>query len=76
MAIIDRLNGKDGLYRVLIRPDHLGNENEKWPEALRLGSAVGGWIMLKDVPIWWEVWRQLNGFPPEYIEDEKTQERK
>ena len=76
VAIIDRLNGKDGLYRVLIKPDHLGNENEKWPEALRLGSAVGGWIMLKDVPIWWEVWRQLNGFPPEYIEDEKTQEKK
>ena len=77
VAIIDRVNSKNGEYRVLIKPDHQGNENEKWPEALRLGSAVSGWIMLKDVPIWWEVWRQLNGFPPEYIEEgEKVEEKK
>jgi hypothetical protein len=23
--------------------------------------------MLKDVPIWYELWRQFNGFPPDYI---------
>ncbi|TAE99561.1 MAG: HlyD family efflux transporter periplasmic adaptor subunit [Runella slithyformis] len=70
VAIIDRVNSKNGGFRIIIKPDHLGNENEKWPAALRLGSAVNGWVMLKDVPIWWEVWRQLNGFPPDFIEDE------
>ena len=23
-------------------------------------------MLLKDVPIWYELWRQINGFPPEY----------
>jgi hypothetical protein len=31
---------------------------------LRQGSGVLGWTMLDDVPIWFELWRQLNGFPP------------
>jgi len=21
---------------------------------------------LNDVPVWYEIWRQINGFPPEY----------
>ena len=24
-------------------------------------------MMLKDVPIWYELWRQFNGFPPDYV---------
>ncbi|MEZ4905464.1 MAG: hypothetical protein R2822_28710 [Spirosomataceae bacterium] len=36
---------------------------------MRIGSGVNGFVMLKDVPIWWEIWRQLNGFPPDYLED-------
>jgi len=23
--------------------------------------------MLQDVPIWYELWRQFNGFPPDYM---------
>ena len=68
VAIIDRVSSKNGEYRLLIKPDHKGNENDIWPEQLRIGSGVNGFVMLKDVPIWWEVWRQLNGFPPDYLE--------
>jgi hypothetical protein len=25
--------------------------------------------MLNNVPIWYELWRQLNGFPPDYTGD-------
>jgi hypothetical protein len=25
-------------------------------------------MLLNDVPVWYEIWRQLNGFPPEYYE--------
>ena len=35
-----------------------------WPEQIRLGSGAYGWAMLGDVPVWYEIWRQLNGFPP------------
>ncbi len=81
VAIIDRVNSKNGEYRLIIKPDHKGNENEKWPEQLRIGSGVNGFVMLKDVPIWWEIWRQLNGFPPDYLngilpQEEETKDSK
>jgi adhesin transport system membrane fusion protein len=76
VAIIDRVNSKNGEYRLLIKPNPQGNENELWPEQLRIGSGVNGFVMLKDVPIWWEIWRQLNGFPPDYLEDILPNEEK
>jgi multidrug resistance efflux pump len=55
-------NGK-GQFRVLILP----NENDKiqWPSDryLRQGVRVNGWIMLQEVMLGYEMWRQLNGFP-------------
>ncbi|HEY9116494.1 MAG TPA: biotin attachment protein, partial [Roseivirga sp.] len=37
---------------------------EEWPEQLRMGSGTKGWVMLDNVAVWYEIWRQLNGFPP------------
>ncbi len=55
-------NGK-GKFRVLVRPD---DEDRSWPEErfLRQGVRANGWVLLNQVPLWFEVWRQLNGFPP------------
>jgi multidrug efflux pump subunit AcrA (membrane-fusion protein) len=61
IAVIDQVNAPDGSYRVLVRPDVT---DEPWPELLRVGSGVIGWAMLDEVPIWYEFWRTLNGFPP------------
>jgi adhesin transport system membrane fusion protein len=61
VAVIDRVESKNGLFRVLVVPDP---DDEPWPKQLRLGSGVFGWILLDNVPIWYEIWRQLNGFPP------------
>jgi len=49
-----------------VKPDPT---DEKWPELLRLGSGAKGWVMLNDVPIWYAIWRQMNGFPPSIYED-------
>ena len=62
VAVIDN-TGTNGQYRILVVPDP---EEESWPEALRVGSGVYGWAMLNTVPVWYEIWRQLNNFPPEY----------
>ncbi|MCU0621157.1 MAG: HlyD family secretion protein [Gemmatimonadales bacterium] len=61
IAVIDQLDSKGGKFRILVQPDP---DDDPWPEQLRMGSGVHGWAMLDTVPIWWEIWRQLNGFPP------------
>jgi hypothetical protein len=43
------------------------DKNDKpWPRQLRLGTGASGIALLKDVPIWYELWRNINGFPPDY----------
>lgn len=65
VAVIDNI-ASNGKYRILVVPDP---EEEKWPDPLRVGSGVYGWAMLNDVPIWYELWRNLNGFPADYMGD-------
>ena len=62
VAVIDNID-TDGRYRVLVVPDEA---QEPWPAALRVGTGVAGWAMLNDVPVYYEIWRQMNGFPPDY----------
>jgi multidrug resistance efflux pump len=62
VAVIDNA-GVNGQYRLLVVPDQ---DQEPWPDALRVGSGVYGWAMLDTVPVWYELWRQLNGFPANY----------
>ena len=61
VAVIDQVASADGSFRVLVSPD---STDEAWPEQLRLGSGVNGWAALQTVRVWFEIWRQLNGFPP------------
>ena len=65
VQVIDYVNTKPGEFRILVTPD---KSDEKWPEQLRVGSGIKGWVMLDDVPVWYEIWRQLNGFPPSLYE--------
>ncbi|MGK7396713.1 MAG: HlyD family secretion protein [Candidatus Cyclobacteriaceae bacterium M3_2C_046] len=70
IEVIDYVNSDGGKYRILIVPDE--RSDESWPEQLRLGSGVYGWAMLDEVPIWYEIWRQLNGFPPSLQTEPET----
>lgn len=63
VAVIDNFANEEGMYRVLVVPD---KQDTRWPEALRVGSGAQGIALLQNVPIWYEFWRQLNGFPPDY----------
>lgn len=75
VQVIDYVDSKDGQYRMLIVPD---KDDEEWPELLRVGSGVYGWVMLDDVSVWYEIWRNLNGFPPSLYEkpDESEKDKK
>jgi multidrug resistance efflux pump len=66
IEIIDFVNSKPGEFRVLVVPD---TSDQPWPKQLRVGSGIKGWVMLDDVPVWYELWRQLNGFPPSLYEE-------
>ncbi len=54
---------KEGKYRILVVPDPEDNDGD-WPDQLRLGSGANGFVMLDEVPLWYELWRLYNGFPP------------
>ncbi|WP_298195759.1 HlyD family efflux transporter periplasmic adaptor subunit [Novosphingobium sp.] len=55
----------DGLFRVLVEP--LPGARA-WPGAnqIRLGAKARGWVRLDTVTVGYELWRQLNNFPPEF----------
>lgn len=72
VAVIDAVSSTNGKYRLLVRPKVSGKD-APWPEQLRVGSGVYGWVMLEDVPIWYEIWRQLNGFPPSLQDEPKSE---
>lgn len=75
VEVIDLVNSRPGEFRILVKPDVA---DEKWPRQIRNGSGTQGWVMLDDVPVWYEIWRQLNGFPPSLYEEplEKEMEEK
>lgn len=63
VAFVDASDNGQGKFRVLIVPDE---HDHLWPSErfLRQGGAVKAWILLEQVSIGYEIWRQLNGFPP------------
>ena len=63
IVAIEKYISENGKYRVLIAPD---NAEQKWPKQLSIGAGAQTLALLKNVPIWFEVWRTLNGFPPNY----------
>lgn len=64
IVVVDNFISTNGKFRVLIAPD----EGDQWPEKLRVGSGAYTMALLEDVPIWFELWRKLNGFPPNYYQ--------
>ncbi|MBX2979051.1 MAG: HlyD family efflux transporter periplasmic adaptor subunit [Flavobacteriales bacterium] len=69
VVAIDNYISRNGKYRILVAPDP---DDKPWPSALRMGSGAVGIGLLGDVPIWYELWRQLNGFPPDLYMDLQT----
>lgn len=65
VVAIETFISDNGKYRILLAPD--ANDHQ-WPKDLRVGSGAYTIALLEDVPIWFELWRQLNGFPPNYYQ--------
>ena len=69
-----------GNFKIIVGPDPNDPKQESWPDSryLRQGVRANGWVILKTVPLGFEIWRQLNGFPPSKSApgDAKTKEPK
>lgn len=59
----------NGKFRVLVKEDPAG---KPWPSQLKIGTGAQGIALLKDVPVWYELWRNINGFPPDYYKPAQT----
>jgi membrane fusion protein, adhesin transport system len=64
---IDNNIGSNNAYRILVAPEE---SVKPWPTALRPGGGAQCVALLNDVPLWYELWRQLNGFPPDFYKNE------
>ncbi|HZG26429.1 MAG TPA: HlyD family efflux transporter periplasmic adaptor subunit, partial [Chitinophagaceae bacterium] len=64
---------ESGKFKVLVKEDAA---YRKWPKELRMGTGANGIALLKNVPIWYELWRNINSFPPDYYKTTQTAEKK
>jgi multidrug efflux pump subunit AcrA (membrane-fusion protein) len=65
----------NGKFRVIVQEDA---KDKPWPKELKIGAGAQGITLLNNVPVWFELWRNINGFPPDYYKKEalKTKEKK
>jgi multidrug resistance efflux pump len=68
-GVVSQVNPTDngtGRFRIVVTPDP--NDPTPWPTEserfLRPGVRANGWVILGQVSLGYEIWRQLNGFPP------------
>lgn len=63
VQLVDPTDDGNGKFRLLVAPDP---GDMQWPDGryLRQGVRTKGWVLLNNVPVAAEVWRQINGFPP------------
>jgi multidrug efflux pump subunit AcrA (membrane-fusion protein) len=65
IKVIDQVDDGKGNFRFWVVPDP---EDRPWPEQahVRQGTKAMGWVILNRVPLWYELWRRFNLFPPDY----------
>jgi multidrug resistance efflux pump len=71
IKVVDQVDDGKGNYRFWVVP---ALDDRAWPEQshVRQGTKVMGWVILNRVPLWYEMWRRFNLFPPDYEERSHT----
>ncbi len=68
VVAVDRSIVSNGKFRVWVAP----SDKKAWPPSLRFGAGTKNITLLNDVPLIYELWRQINGFPPEFYKPVST----
>ncbi|MBL8696196.1 MAG: HlyD family efflux transporter periplasmic adaptor subunit [Planctomycetes bacterium] len=79
VILVDATDNGKGKFRILVspKPDVRSDGSiVTWPDNrfLRQGVRANGWVLLERVKLGWELWRQLNGFPPVVAMSEPSKE--
>jgi hypothetical protein len=71
IKVIDQVDDGKGNFRFWVVPDP---DDRPWPEQshVRQGTKTMGWVILNRVPLWYELWRRFNLFPPDFQERPPT----
>jgi multidrug resistance efflux pump len=72
ISTIETNVSENGKFRILVIPSR---DEKKWPTELKMGAGVQGFALLKNVPVWYELWRQINGFPPDFYASSKQEKK-
>ncbi len=65
VEFIEPMANQTGRFNVWVKEDP---RDKPWPDETfaRLGSKAKGWVLLEEVQLGYEIWRQLNNFPPDF----------
>lgn len=72
IVAVEKNVSTNGKFRILVAEEP---GKKPWPEQLTMGTGANGLALLTDVPIWYELWRNINSFPPDYYKPEQTAEK-
>lgn len=69
ISAVDPSISENGKFRVIVKRD----KDEVWPDGrfLKHGTKVHGWVLLNQVKVGYEIWRQINSFPPEFSDSDQ-----
>ena len=74
VVAIENAVSNNGKFRILVKEDE--EEEKKWPKELKIGTGTQGIALLKNVPVGYEIWRNINGFPPDFYSKETENAKK
>jgi multidrug resistance efflux pump len=65
IKVVDQAANPEERFRLWVVPE---TKRRMWPpqKQIRPGTKVRGWVMLNRVPLWYEIWRRFNLFPPDF----------
>jgi len=69
VVAVEKTVSSNGKFRVLVAEDP---RLKPWPSQLKMGTGANGLALLNDVPLWYELWRNINSFPPDYYQPKEN----
>ena len=70
IVAIDKVISDNGKFRVLA-----AKGRDEWPASLQVGGGVKALGLLHNVPVIYEIWRKINGFPPEFYANQSIENK-